>query len=62
MADNFDPKELAGLLIPDQSTLDKAMATGNITRVSPAVRAAGLINQLNIVRQSEAQLHVAPHN
>lgn len=37
--EQFDPQKLAGLLIPDQATLDKAMATGNITRISPAVLA-----------------------
>jgi len=37
--EQFDPQKLAGLLIPDQATVDKAMATGNITRISPAVLA-----------------------
>lgn len=35
--EEFDPQKLVGLLIPDQFTLDKAMATGNITRLSPGV-------------------------
>jgi hypothetical protein len=37
--EQFDPQKVAGLLIPDQSTLDKAMATGNMARISPAVLA-----------------------
>ena len=35
MPEDFDPQKLAGILIPAQSTLDEAMATGNIARVSP---------------------------